>query len=865
MAKAIKGKGEDKLTPPTGFVLKDIPDANILSRHDFDMLGRAFAVIDGGKEIAGAVIAAIGDLAVLDRVGLAALGGTADVDDVASLFADFTPWPAGMGANRPPFASKVAPVLALRSPGAPLVAAFLAGGEAEAGRVMVGRAITAFLWRAEPVARVVLAARLLAEGRFDPKQFSAVAGFAAEVLAAPRDPKSLVAAFREGLSALPFPWPGDFDPRIPTRPPFSSYLTPENQTWLHCSLGVARLFPPVPDIPESSPAPGLVSPAVLCQNAVTLAGVDVTLTSAGIGFGPQGNWGIAVNGAPVTITSWTTSEIRFHATSLAPGCNHLTWTYSANWAPDNGVAAACSEVLRLPIVNAAAGLQALLGDRTRFWTRPGSITVVGPRIGRFTASDGTGGLMALPCTPVILEWAVDQLPCAGATAPITVRLLRDGVQIAPVLPAPVGTTLPTSGSYSDTRERTATYRLEVTGHDSSGRVCGTTTQELVVTRGPKMIALSAPPGVRDGTPITVTISIPCPAPAGGLVVQLASPTAGGLTFPPSVTIPAGGVSANVTVSAGTKCGKATLTASAADHVPASADICVILAPKIVSFKPPKTIPSCTTTSIPLQADCVGSTLKVEAIASDGTVFPLTITPPAAGCVHAATFAIPVRLPPGTFTIRLTDNGLSASTSGFDVAPNPTISTVNPGEVRFNAQCDPATMRITAQATGADSVVFTYTDLGGGIVTRTVTRPAGAMTCAPWSAEFAQAFDRNGDVRIVPMFGMVAGPARTVAVKIGNPNGAFKSITLRGTSPPPGRPAATVERSDTPCGTGTIAPFVPASPASLSSGGTITLTLLPHTFLTYRVTWPATDEVGETSVTSSAMLGHPDGNAATDDV
>jgi hypothetical protein len=164
--------------------------------------------------------------------------------------------------------------------------------------------VTAFIWRAEPIVRVVLAARAFGEGAFKPDQFEAVADFAAKVLVAPLDPKTLVGTFREGVSMLGLPWPGGdpfSDPRIPGKPPFSSYLAPENQAWMHCAMGLAQLFPPLPSIPKTSPPPGSPTPATICQGSIPALGLDIKLTSVGVGFGQQGDWGIALRGVAATI------------------------------------------------------------------------------------------------------------------------------------------------------------------------------------------------------------------------------------------------------------------------------------------------------------------------------------------------------------------------------------------------------------------------------------------------------------------------------------------------------------------------------------------------------------------------------------
>jgi hypothetical protein len=175
----------------------------------------------------------------------------------------------------------------------------------------------------------------------------------------------------------------------------------------------------------------------------------------------------------------------------------------------------CIESLRLPKLSMPSAVAAL-ADVSKFWTSPGQISVVGPRIQRFEASAGTAGMSAEPCTPVTIDWIIDQLPCGALSGSLVqARLLRDGVQIAP---SGAATTLPLIGSFLDRRELTVTYRLEVSSTDALGNSCGTVTRDLQVVRGPKLIHFGLPAEVSPGNPQTIPILISCPAPAGGLTV-----------------------------------------------------------------------------------------------------------------------------------------------------------------------------------------------------------------------------------------------------------------------------------------------------------------------------------------------------------
>jgi hypothetical protein len=191
----------------------------------------------------------------------------------------------------------------------------------------------------------------------------------------------------------------------------------------------------------------------------------------------------------------------------------------------------------------------------------------------------------------------------------------------------------------------------------------------------------------------------------------------------------------------------------------------------------------------------------------------------------------------------------------------------PAQITFQATCKPQTMTLSVSVAGADAVEFTYTSPDGTIAA-TVMRTGGGAPCATWNAAFAQAFDRKGTVTVVPLFGTTRGTSRTVTVDIASGSTAFSAVTFTGTTPPPGRPSATIERRDVPCdGSG---PFVTTTVGTIASGGTATFTLTRGTLSMFTVTWPAretggNDDVSGASTTTSEFLGHPDAPTLATDV
>lgn len=847
---------------------REVPHANILSSRDLYLLGRAFEALeprgDGNSGIAGPVMAAIEDLAALDRTSLAALTGSADAIEIRTMVREFAPWPDTLLSNRPGV-KNMEPVLMLRSPGAPLIAAYLAGevtgrGDTESND-LASRAMTAFLWRAEPVARVALAARGLAEGTIGLEQFEAIATFASNVLRAPLAPEELVKALRDGLTVLPSLWPivGPAGPLFPRKPPFSAWLLPENQAWAHCATGIRELFKPLPDVPKQSPPPGTVSPSTVCAGSIPAAGLEITIS--GSGFGAQGLWGISVNSVTAAILSWTNTEIRVRTSTYRPGCNQLQWTYQLNWSfDDQGVGAACGQALRIPPIDISVGSSRIITARTRLWTQPGAFSVLAPRIARFEASAGTNGSKAEACATVVIDWVVDQLPCAGFRQLVSVRLLRDGV----VIPR----TFSLTDSFPDATEMSATYTLEVTSVDSTGTICGTVTRTILVERLAKAVHLRIPPELSSGTPGEGILTLSCPAPASGVLVTLVSNPANRLVHPPTVTVAPATTEARFQIAVGTECGVATLSASASNHSSESASTCVILPPVITAFRPPTGLKACVVNTLTLTASCVTAppSLRATAIDSAGARATLRVSIPggAASCGRSATISLALPpLAPGDYRIEISDRGGTAlTTSTFTLDPNPRVlaSPLSRTFNVFNPTCPLPASTIQVQVSGADSVAFVYTSPDGD-VQQSATAPAGTP-CATWPASFTHAFDRVGTVTVAPRIGTTDGPSKSIPVTMNRASNVFSAIEFFGSDPTGMNRAASLTRKEQDPVTTTFA----ESPAgSVTQGNTVTIAINRCVFTTFVIRRPEVPDPASSSggkipaqeFETPVVIGHPD--------
>ena len=753
----------------------------LLASRDARLLTRAVKLaLEAGTKIESVapLWAAMDEILALSQGAEALLAGRAQPGEFLAQLGAVEPWPAKLLSGRWGKAG-VPAALQLPSVGAMLGAGFVGGsfeGGFEFGRQCAARVVTALLWRTEPLARVLQAARALDARQLDLGGFRVVLSAATQLLTSPPNPAEFVSALSLAPVVLPMvPGAGIDGPWWPPRkPPFSVWLLPENQAWAHCALGLAQAFKPLPDIPKVSPGPARIVPASICGGTAPTGGWQITLE--GNDYGTQGDWGVAVNGRAARVVSWADTAIVIETRDLRPGCNAITWSYRSNWAPDdNGVGAACVEALRLPRATLTIGTEFLLAQQGRHWVQPGSISVLAPRIADFSASAGVAGA-AEPCAEVTLSWRIEDLPCAPEGAALQVSLWRDG--------QPLATGLGFDGLLTerDPIDRDLNYRLVVASSNAAGLPCAEVSRTLTVRRAPKRLALSGPAEVTPRGAGRVTLRIPCPAPAGGLDVMLASMPAGRLSHLGSVRVPADDRELQFDVSAGpADCGPATLTASATDHADGTWGTCTKLPPRIVGFAPPAGLKACERFTMQVAANCVAVPPALQAFAVDaaGTREALTVAglaaPGSCSAARALTLTGP-KLPPGAYTLTI-ENDLGAATAptGFDLAPNPRIVRA-PQSLSVDDPCGAGARKtLTVTVSGADAVEFSY--LGAS---QTVMRRGSGSVCDEWQASFSFDFSGNGMITSVPLLGGVRGSSESTDVALLR-SAAVNIYRLRGPS------------------------------------------------------------------------------------
>lgn len=714
---------------------------------------------------------AVGELQALQDGAERVLGG--ELQALAPQLEGIAPWRAGLASGR--WGREHEQAALLRPEVGPLLcAAFLAGsaaaeGQPEAGREMALRALTALLWRAEPLARALHAARAWAAGQLPANTLEPVLQAAALQLRAAPEPKTLLELWRQGPRVLTLPEFPDLPPLV-RKPPFSAWLLPENQAWAQCALRLTELFKPLPELPEKSPPSGVTRPTAQCGTAMPVDGWPLVIE--GQGFGAQREWGVAVNAEAAQVTSWSDTRIELRTRALRPGCNRLSWSFLASWvADDDGVGAACSQALRLPRLNEVLqrGAEAWIAARTRLWTHPGPVSLLPPRIERFDSS--AAGQALTPCTPVELSWALADLPCAGELGLIRLELLRDGQPLADHLPA--------SGRHLDgtALDRDADYTLQLHSQDAQGQACSLQRADLRVRRSAKALGLSGGSSVDTRAPLRLRLDIPCPAPAGGLAVSLAVQPSDALLLPTGLLVPQGQTSLPFEVQAGAACGTASLSASAADHADARLALCVRREPGPVQFTPPMGLSACSAFTLRFDLPCADASLRAFAVDAAGQRHALALTgaPAGGGCQRAMTLsARSDGLLPGAYQLLLVNElGSSPVTPGFTVAAAPRVVQA-PAELSVVTPCGATMQTLRVQVEAADAVRFSLP----GSADTTVKR-SGTPDCAAWSAAFAFDFTGNAIIDVTPSWQGQDGPTRSVPVRLAVGVGERSSYRLRG--------------------------------------------------------------------------------------
>jgi hypothetical protein len=187
-----------------------------------------------------------------------------------------------------------------------------------------------------------------------------------------------------------------------------------------------------------------------------------------------------------------------------------------------------------------------------------------PIIESFTSS--AAGQPVEACTPVELTWRarlVDQAPNLPLPPCASIEVVvRDdhGAEVAAAGP---------TGSVVETRATDTTYTIEARSRAGAAQ-CGTANPATLAVQRVHLLRLSldpaASPQLRGGDPGRFTLRISCPAPAGGLVVALASSDAAAVQVPAEATVAAAATDVAVDFTTAPACRSVDITAMAPNHM-----------------------------------------------------------------------------------------------------------------------------------------------------------------------------------------------------------------------------------------------------------------------------------------------------------
>lgn len=771
--------GVIEIAPPAAPNVLTSPDsAAPLTVADRKLLFSLLAEIEGiDKAVIHAIAMGLAELALLETEARAFLAGERADVNVLALITEESPW----NTKVPFFAKRAAEadeVFALISPGAPVLAGALLADELEhAGE----RAITAYLRRAEPLARLVRTARLVGAGAAKPETLAEMARWAAPRLAGPISTKDLVEQFRKGPTFPPQPR-DPRAPRDPLWPPVRSryeWLDPRNAEWLNCVFSVPNRVPPRQKTPKGPTGFFSVTPSAICKSAATGV-VTLRLTATTSNFGAQADfpdWLLSVGTASVNITSWTSLEIVAEVTGLASGCNLVRWVYPMS-PPEDVIGEACRQALRLP-----PWQPFVIPELPAPGSRAG-VSVLDPLILGFTAN-GASAVVGGPtvtveaCTVISLGWSVNPKTC-GDEGLVSVSLLRDGSVLA--------ANLPFAGTRQEAADANHTYTLRVESKNSDGNACGTLDRTLSTTTFHRL-TLILPPQITGGTSVKASVRVSCPAPAGGLSVTLVASPAGKVGVPASVNIPAGQREVEFDV-AGQGCGGASLTASApAPHNGATAATCVLRPPQ---FTLPTLAPlqACVAESFTLTASCVTAQVVATLISAAGERTRATVKLVSGGsgpCVGDAVLRITTTpMGAGAYDFELSDRGgATLSTTRLSFVSTPVVVKVSPvGTVVAQSACPDTIATLRVFARGADRVIGTVASTGVQVL---IMRPESSDPCDEWTAEAEFAVVCPTDsINLVAVSGSAGAPPVmssapfTVPVQVNSSN-VFSAISFRNQS------------------------------------------------------------------------------------
>ena len=448
------------------------------------------------------------------------------------------------------------------------------------------------------------------------------------------------------------------------------------------------------------------------------------------------------------------------------------------------------------------------------------------------------GNVVLPATIAVNLGSTVALPVSLSTAAgsggVTVQLTASNGRVSFPTPAvfiPEGSTAPAvTPTITGVDLGTVTVTAAALGHT-------TATQQARVTG-----SISFSPGSLlfvDADTKALTVTLSGPAPAGGIVVNLASSNTAVATVPNTVTIPANTNSATFLVT-GVAPGSATVTASATELAEISAAVTFsppdILLPTNLVIAPgePQTF------TVTLNRPAQGATF-VELTSSDTSKATLSLQYAFFNDGQTTPVAQPriTGLQNGTVTVVASTPGLNPSRASVRIGLGMSFS--SPTLAISGATTQNATLNLSALApAGGVTVTLTSSNPSVATVPASVTIPAGGATA------------------VVPVTGVTSGSV-TVLATSANAGDASISVTVSGVTAPTGN---LVLPSVGPLTQGQSVPFPVSLSAAAGTGG-VTINLVSNSVGVLTVS-PATVTIqaGQTQPASQPQVTAVGGGTAT---
>ena len=310
-----------------------------------------------------------------------------------------------------------------------------------------------------------------------------------------------------------------------------------------------------------------------------------------------------------------------------------------------------------------------------------------------------------------------------------------------------------SGSFSITTTQ-VTALTTVTISASYGATVSTSLTLLVSTTAISSVAV-APTTVVGGTTAQGTASLTAPAPAGGLVVALASDNSSVASVPPSVTVPAGSASANFTVTTNQVGSSVSDTISATYGGTASTSLTIMPAATALSSV------SLNPTTVVGGSNTQGTVTLTGAAPTGGANVSLASDNPSVASVPSS-----VTVPAGS-----TSASFSVTTSTVVASTSATISAT------YGATAS-ASLTVLPAATALSSVSLNPTTVVGGTSSQGTANLTGA---APAGGANVSLASDNPSVASVPSSVTVpAGSSSATVTIITNPVLNTTSAMISGT-------------------------------------------------------------------------------------